>query len=281
MNHPKSALAAALAVVASFAATPSHATIILTSSEVVLTSSAYARADHITDSDAEAVNSGDAPQTSFGDSAFSYAAASNTTYTEHYPGTEDAYFEERTVEAWGNGQANMTIDALVNTNDAVFNISADTSAEGYVWIDPYAEYGRSAEGSVEAVAQYSAQFTLTSAYNFSMSFSHYGDQATYLRLQSADSTYFMLTGSDLDPIYPVDHSGVLAAGDYQLEVFMDCSGSFPPEMYSYQAGHSCWSALDTSFQLSASAVPAPAALPLFMSGLLALVGLRRRQAPAV
>lgn len=245
-----------------------QSTVILNSSQLTLQATGWAAVNGVYDDDSVLVNPSDTLITSFHNSADANAYA--------------AYFEQDAYggywdEANGDAYAGLYMDILAGNDAASFAISGKANSVGGVGSGPgYPVYG---EGGSSAQLFYEASFSLTSDYQFSLTNYWANDMAplasNYLRLESQNqnTVYYQASPYAFDWV-----TGVLPAGDYRLEASLYCT----QEYAGYSATNICDSLFDLEIQLSAvAAVPVPAGLPLFVSGLAAFVVAVRKRLPAV
>ncbi len=180
-----------------------------------------------------------------------------------------------TVEApeYANAESEANVDiGNISTYGGITSI--------YGFADSYALAGTTDPANQDAYAYGDAvidiDFNLDSAYSFSF-FSEWmeadGNANVYYELSSWDTNSIVFSNNIVNGFYSAWETGTLAAGNYRLivEAISDADGQNINLGSGSAAG---------DFGLELTAVPVPAAVWLFGSGLLGLAGVARRKKAA-
>ncbi len=188
----------------------------------------------------------------------------------------------RSVEAIGGTVeapefANAESEANVNIGD-IYTYSGITSIYGFA--DSYAIAGTTDPANQDAYAYGDAvidiDFNLDSAYSFTF-FSEWmeanGNANVYYELSDWDTSSVVFSNNIVNGFYSAWETGTLAAGNYRLivEAISNADGLDSSLNSGFASG---------DFGLELTAVPVPAAVWLFGSGLLGLAGVARRKKAA-
>lgn len=211
-----------------------------------------------------------------------------TTFVEYDNiSSSGALVSARDVDPWGNvyyadasanGYASISIDPAFGPHYAMLDVAESVLTNAYAGCC-LNYYNGAASGT--AVADYSALFILDSPYHYAVT-TDLGHLVGILgnanmRLQETGFGGNVVFDRTITGLELSDPSGVIDPGTYQLYVSADCDSeaqSFPYE--GYQSAGIC--SADFAFSLQLTAVPIPATVYLFASGLLGLVGIARRRA---